>query len=391
MNPILRPSSRIESVDALRGFAVLAILLVHNLEHFIFPVYPDDPSWLDVVDKGVFSAVFALFAGKAYAIFALLFGFTFYIQSHNQRVKGKDFGYRFLWRILLLAGFATLNAAFFPAGDVLLLFVCISLVLFVARNWSDRAILAASVFFLLQPVEWAHCIYGVFHPSHTLPDLNVGAMYAEVADYTREGNFWKFIAGNITLGQKASLLWAVNAGRFFQTAGLFLAGLYLGRRGLFVQSPANNRRWIRILIVSAVAFAPLYALHDLIMADGSPLTRQTAGTAFDMWQKLAFTFVLTSSFILLYNSERFARLTASLRSYGRMSLTNYISQSIIGAFVYFPFGLFLARYCGYTLSLLVGIATFFLQIRFSRWWLSRHRQGPLETLWHKWTWIGTRN
>lgn len=74
-----------------------------------------------------------------------------------------------------------------------------------------------------------------------------------------------------------------------------------------------------------------------------------------------------------------------------MSLTNYISQSIIGAFVYFPFGLFLARYCGYTLSLLVGIATFLMQIRFSRWWLSRHRQGPLETLWHKWTWIGTRN
>lgn len=110
-----------------------------------------------------------------------------------------------------------------------------------------------------------------------------------------------------------------------------------------------------------------------------------------MWQKLAFTFMLTSSFILLYNSERFARLTASLRSYGRMSLTNYISQSIIGAFVYFPFGLFLARYCGYTLSLLVGIATFLMQIRFSRWWLSRHRQGPLETLWHKWTWIGTRN
>lgn len=90
MDPILRPSSRIESVDALRGFAVLAILLVHNLEHFIFPVYPDDPSWLDVIDKGVFSAVFALFAGKAYAIFALLFGFTFYIQSHNQRVNGKD-------------------------------------------------------------------------------------------------------------------------------------------------------------------------------------------------------------------------------------------------------------------------------------------------------------
>ena len=88
---------RIEVVDALRGFAVMAILLVHNLEHFIFPVYPESsPEWLTILDAGVFNATFSLFAGKSYAIFALLFGFTFYIQSHNQQLKGKDFRLPFL-------------------------------------------------------------------------------------------------------------------------------------------------------------------------------------------------------------------------------------------------------------------------------------------------------
>ena len=75
-------SPRVEVVDALRGFAVLAILLVHNVEHFIYPVYPDPatlPGWLNVLNEGVFTVVFALFAGKSYSIFALLFGFTFYI------------------------------------------------------------------------------------------------------------------------------------------------------------------------------------------------------------------------------------------------------------------------------------------------------------------------
>lgn len=44
-------SPRIEVVDALRGFAVMAIILVHNLEHFIFPVYPDSsPAWLNALD-----------------------------------------------------------------------------------------------------------------------------------------------------------------------------------------------------------------------------------------------------------------------------------------------------------------------------------------------------
>ena len=150
---------RIEVVDALRGFAVLAIILVHNLEHFIFPVYPDpasQPEWLNILDEGVFSIIFSLFAGKAYAIFSLLFGFTFYIQYTNQLRKGKDFGYRFLWRLLLLAGFATLNAAFFPAGDVLLLFCVVGLFLFLVRKWNDKAVLIAAVILLLQPVEWFH-------------------------------------------------------------------------------------------------------------------------------------------------------------------------------------------------------------------------------------------
>ena len=389
MDQILEKKPRIEVVDALRGFAVMAIILVHNVEHFIFPVYPtDSPSWLNTLDQGVFNAVFSLFAGKAYAIFALLFGLTFYIQSNNQRKQGKDFGYRFLWRLVLLVGFATLNAAFFPAGDVLLLFVVVGLVLFFTRNWSDKALFITAILFLLQPVEWYHYVAQLINPAHQLPDLKVGEMYAEVAEYTKSGDFGAFLWGNITVGQKASLLWAVNAGRFFQTAGLFLLGFYIGRKQLFAPSENNFRLWTKVLIVSAIAFAPLYSLKELIMQN-SPIIQQTAGTAFDMWQKLAFTFVLIASFVLLYQNRRFSKAVGNLRFYGRMSLTNYITQSIIGAAIYFPFGLYLAPYCGYTLSLLVGIFTFMLQVKCCEWWLGKHRQGPLERIWHKWTWMGT--
>lgn len=49
MEQTINKTPRIEVADALRGFAVLAIILVHNLEHFIFPVYPaDSPAWLNV-------------------------------------------------------------------------------------------------------------------------------------------------------------------------------------------------------------------------------------------------------------------------------------------------------------------------------------------------------
>jgi len=382
--------SRIEVVDALRGFAVMAILLVHSLEHFIFPVYPDAssvPYWLNILDAGVLSVVFTLFAGKAYAIFALLFGFTFYIQYTNQQNKGKDFGYRFLWRLILLVGFATINAAFFPAGDVLLLFAIVGIILFIVRKWSDKTVLVIAIIFLLQPVEWYHFFMSLFVSGHALPDLGVGAMYGEVAEYTKEGNIWKFFLGNITLGQKASLFWAIGAGRIFQTAGLFLLGLLIGRKQFFTTSEKNIRFWIKALIIAAILFAPLYQLKAELTGSEQPLVQQTVGVVFDMWQKLAFTIVLVSSFVLLYQKKSFQALTSNLRYYGKMSLTNYIAQSIFGAFIFFPIGLYLAPYCGFTLSLLIGIIIFFIQVLFCKWWLKSHRQGPLEYIWHKLTWI----
>ncbi len=382
---------RIEAVDALRGFAVIAILLVHSVEHFIFPVYPDPeslPNWLNILDRGVFSIVFSLFAGKSYSIFALLFGLTFYIQYTNQQYKGKDFGYRFLWRLLLLAGFATLNAAFFPAGDVLLLFVFVGILFFVVRKCSDKVVLALSILFLLQPVEWYHCIASSLTSGYRLPDLGVGSMYEEMAENTLNGSYVDFFKKNITLGQKASLFWAIEAGRYSQTAGLFLLGLIMGRKQFFISSKENIQRWIKVLIAGAILFGILYPLKvELVDTMQQSVVKQTAGVVFDMWQKFAFTMVLVSSFLLLYQQSFFRKLTFNLKFYGKMSLTNYVSQSLLGALIFFPIGLYLAPYCGYTMSLLIGIGLVIIQIAFCRWWLNNHKYGPLEYIWHKLTWI----
>lgn len=381
---------RIEVVDALRGFAVMAILLVHCLEHFIFPVYPDPahvPTWLNILDQGVNSVTFSLFAGKAYAIFALLFGFTFYIQYTNQQKKGKDFGIRFLWRLFLLMGFATLNAAFFPGGDVLMLFAFVGPVLVIVRKWNNKAVLITAMVMLLQPVEWFHYFASLFNPQYNMPDLGVGAMYDTVIAVNKSGDFLEFLKCNVTTGQKASLFWAIEAGRFLQTAGLFMLGLLFGRKQVFASSDANNKFWIRVLIIAAVLFAPLYQLKVEVSGSESEIIKQTVATVLDMWQKLSFTLVLVSSFVLLYNNkERFRELTANLRFYGRMSLTNYVTQSILGALIFFPFAVGLAPYCGYTLSMLIGFVMLFAQVMFCKWWLESHKQGPLEFIWHKLTW-----
>lgn len=85
-----------------------------------------------------------------------------------------------------------------------------------------------------------------------------------------------------------------------------------------------------------------------------------------------------------YGIQRF------ISNYGRMSLTNYIGQSIIGVAVYYHFGLNLWCRTGAFESLLIGAAIFALQLLFSNRWLASHRQGPLEYLWKKGTWLGSQ-
>ena len=106
-----------------------------------------------------------LFSGKAYAIFSLLFGFSFFIQYNNQAKKGKDFRLRFLWRLFLLFIIGCFNGAFFP-GDILVLYSIIGVVLVLVCRWSDRAILIAAIILMLQPLELGKFFYAMINPDY---------------------------------------------------------------------------------------------------------------------------------------------------------------------------------------------------------------------------------
>ena len=126
----------------MRGFAVLAIILLHSIEHFNFYSYPDtagQSTWLNFCDKAIWDGLFFAFGGKAYAIFAMLFGFSFFIQHDNQRMRGKDFRLRFCWRLLLLFVIGQFNAAFFT-GEILVMYALVGFILPLTCRLSTRAL-----------------------------------------------------------------------------------------------------------------------------------------------------------------------------------------------------------------------------------------------------------
>lgn len=374
MNQTLTKTNRIDVIDALRGFAIVAILLLHNIEHFDFYFVPEHlPDWMRQIDQIIWESLFFLFGGKAYSIFAILFGFTFYLQFSKQKERGGDFSGRFAWRLLLLFGFGLINTAFY-VGDILLIYSIIGLVLIPVRNMKSKHLILVIIFLLSQPIEWINLILTwqkiPVTPMHEIFNPYFQALYETMKD----PSFINMSIGNFH-GKPGHLIWYYSAGRVTQTAGLFMIGLLLGREKRFYTNSENTRFWKKTLIISL----PLFILLHFIDYGSLKIVTQ-------LWSNLAFTSILISGFILLFQKVAGTGMRFFI-PLGRMSLSSYIMQSFFGSLVYYGYGLALYQYTGPSLCLLVGFIILMIQWLFCKWWLAKYKQGPFEKIWHRLTWI----
>lgn len=382
---------RLHVVDALRGFAIVSIMLLHNIEHFDFYFEPTGlPQWIQAVDGAIWDAMFFLFGGKSYAIFAFLFGLTFYIQSNNSHKRGKPFKARFAWRLLLLLGFGIINSAFYQ-GDILFIYAVIGFFMIPFERMDSKWVLISAIVLMLQPYELVQFVKGIQNPEMAMADPVSWAYFGKMGEYIANGSFWDVVKGNLTNGKPAVLLWNWENGRVFQTLSLFLFGMLAGRKSVFDYRAGKQKFWRNTIIISILSFAILYYVQlNLGHWIDSEAVLRPAITMEKSWANMAFMMVLVSGFVLLFHNRFFHRVLNVFSPLGCMSLSNYIMQSMLGAIIYYGFGLGMYQYTGASYSLMIGLALAVLQGWFSAWWMKRHKRGPLETLWHKATWVGVK-
>ncbi|MBR4968812.1 MAG: DUF418 domain-containing protein [Alistipes sp.] len=395
--PSLKQNTRIEVADILRGIAIGGIVLIHFVEQLNFYKFPDAScAFMASLNKTIWDTLFFVLASKMYAIFSMLFGLSFFIQHDNQAQMGKDFRLRFLWRMVLLFCFGLFDLLFYN-GDILVVYAVCGVFVMPFIRANNKVIIAAAIFFALQPIELFYVVKGLIDPTTQSLNLGSSALFESIIPAQSEGSIVDVAIAGIRYGLPVNFTWAIEHGRMTQTIFLFLLGIYLGRKRLFYDEGNNIETWKKILIISLCAFVVLYPLHDAVkdVIANTPKADRTCvqkslKVMLNMWRNISMMFVYVSGVVLLYYRTSARNFLSKIAPYGKMSLTNYLTQSIIGGFVFYNWGLGMFRYSGHTSSLLLGVLCIALQYMFCRWWLKSHSHGPFEAVWRKLTWFGKK-
>ena len=375
----IRNSKRIQIIDCLRGFALFGLFIVHMVEYF--ELFWHAPEWGWVHDT-----VFFLFGGKAYAIFALLFGLSFFIIMDNQAKRGVDFRGRFAWRLTLLLAMGYLHGLLY-SGDILQVLALSGFLLVLIYPLSTRMILILAALLLLQaPVigQLTLIATGNLEASQPLHWNLMGETYAIYAN----GSFADVVQRNVFWGQAGKWLFMVESGRIWNVIGLFLVGFVLGRIRFF----ENYREKLPLLFaafgVGLLLLGVVHVAQALVSTSSLPeAVTALSGEILRQYMNNLLTILGVLLFLLVYEIRWMQKPMDWLAPCGRMSLTVYVTQSLYGVPLFYGFGLGLYTGFGQVNALLLGLALWAVQMLIAHAWIRRYHYGPFEWVWRAATYL----
>ncbi|WP_232318547.1 DUF418 domain-containing protein [Sphingomonas sp. TDK1] len=375
-------NARLDVVDVLRGFALMALFLVHVIESYELFWAVEKPGLITDV-------VFALFMGKSFSLLALCFGFSFFILMDRAARRGQDFTARFAWRLLILEGIGFLHALIYR-GDIMQTLAAIGfLLLFFNRIRSNAVLLGGALFCLIGPSLIVQLVAGAFDmawanaPARSSIDPGMPIYLG--------GDLWQVLRVNLWAGQQSKYWFFLEYGRLVQILGLYLLGLVLGRTNFFGDL-AKSRPWRGpALLVSALLAVALFLgrepLREAFTGLGLGLGADRAFWALvNLWLDLAGTAFWALLVIALYDGPM-RWLVRPLAAPGRLTLTYYILQSAIFVPIFYHYGLGKYNDWDAATRLWVAVAAIAVQVVAAHWWLARFQYGPIEWVWRALTYL----
>lgn len=393
---------RIESMDVLRGFALLGILLM-NIEAFVGPMNSAitglNPS-LSGADRNADALVYILVQGKFYTLFSLLFGMGFAVMSQRAQAQQQPFAGVYLRRTLGLLIIGLIHTLLIWSGDILLTYALLAFVLLAFRGMPTKLLPWLAVGAYLLPMGLM-TLFGVLGQLASLTPQGAQEWNTQMAA----------MASQMTAMEQAQRL-AYGSGTYLQAVAqraqdtgfmlsnimfmgplifaMYLLGAWFVRTGAIAQPQQFPRlyaalRWLG-LPIGLASMLWSFALHPTMLFD-----RMDMGTVLAFCTSLVGSLLMALGYLAWVvrglQAPVWSRYLHWLAPAGRMALTNYLLQSIVCTLIFYGYGLGYFEQLSRAWQIPFVLVLFALQVLASRWWLARFRFGPAEWLWRTLTYL----
>ena len=365
--------------DVLRGFALLGILVVNIQFMGLNSGEGARGDWTQGFANGSATFIIAsIFAGKFYLLFSFLFGY-----SSNYIIRG-DVANRKRWvkRCFALITLGILHFTFLWHGDIIFMYGILGLLLIPFFFRADRTlnIWTRLIFFatstLIVFIGALVYIGERFFPEESVQQ----SMESKLDSVLVNGSFLDAIPARLELW-----VYSISSGVFLQ-GGLAFAAFLLGlrmARNNFLSSPIDVKKNSKLMKIGFLFGAPIQIIAAFVLVRNE----QSAEPSEAIYLIALFTSFIAAPLLSMFYIglirklvEEKPQLVSWMKPAGKMSLTIYISQSVIASVIFGPWGLGLFQDLQTWQVILLALAIWLLLTYLATFWLKKYNQGPLESL-----------
>jgi uncharacterized protein len=383
--------SRIFAVDAVRGVALFGVLLVN-----MYGFGADSIAWTSAIDRLAYAIMHVFVESKSWTLFSLLFGFGFALQLERARAGGFRVLPTYLRRLAVLFALGAAHALLYD-GDILMLFAELGLGLLVVSRLPTRSLLLlAAGLLLVFPLVRLASARERAAGSEEIQEARARLEEAQRSHVYATGTLAEVAADNASAIPADPLEDVATPESGLAVFAMFLMGFCAGRSGILRDIPGNAgaiarvRAWGLGLGLGATGVEWVLA----VTAGYEVFREQRAGPGVQLAGDLLFAFGTTAlalgyaaALILAAQTPRGRAALAPLVGVGRLSLTVYLTQTLMFTTLFYGYGFGQVFRLGPAAVTGWAVAFFAVQVVACQWWSKRFRFGPVEWLWRCLTYL----
>lgn len=365
--------------DVLRGFALLGILVVNIQFMGLNSAEGARGEWtLGFANGSATFIIASIFAGKFYLLFSFLFGY-----SSNYIIKGEPANRaRWIKRCLVLIVFGAFHFSFLWHGDILFVYGIFGLLLTAFFFRKDRTIkIWTRVIFFINAALVLLAGASLYLAERFFPEeISQAPFEMELDQIMLDGTFWEAIPARLDVW-----VYGIASSLFLQgpmAFAAFLIGLRMARVN-YLSSPIDSKQNSKLMKIGFIFGAPIQAASAFLLVQNE----QSAEPSEAIYLNALFISFLAAPLLSMFYIavirklvEEKPQLVAWMKPAGKMSLTIYISQSIIALIIFSSWGLGLFQQLQTWQILILSFGIWGLQVFLANHWLKKFKQGPLESL-----------